>query len=102
MPMMFDAIPATLPHIKSGRLRGLGIATLQRSAFLPELPTIAESGLPGFDTTSWFCIVGPAGLPKAIVQSQGGILLEQGHDQRPLGFGQTVLEECCRLLAPLL
>ena len=44
IPVMFDAIPATLPHIKSGRLRGLGIATLKRSPFLPDLPTIAESG----------------------------------------------------------
>ena len=50
---MFDAIPATLPHIKSGRLRGLGIAVLKRSPFLPDLPTIAESGYAGFEAVGW-------------------------------------------------
>ena len=46
VPMMFDAIPATLPHIKSGRLRGLGIATLKRSPFLPDLPTLPKAAMP--------------------------------------------------------
>ena len=67
VPMMFDAIPATLPHIKSGRLRGLGIATLQRSAFLPDLPTIAESGYSGFEAVGWIGIAAPAKTPAAIL-----------------------------------
>jgi tripartite-type tricarboxylate transporter receptor subunit TctC len=67
VPMMFDAIPATLPHIKSGRLRGLGIATLKRSQFLPDLPTIAESGYPGFEAVGWIGIAAPAKTPAAIL-----------------------------------
>ncbi len=67
VPMMFDAIPATLPHIKSGRLRGLGIATLKRSPFLPDLPTIAESGYPGFEAVGWIGIAAPAKTPGPIL-----------------------------------
>ena len=67
IPGMFDAIPATLPHIKSGRLRGLGIATLKRSQFLPELPTIAESGYAGFEAVGWIGIAAPAKTPASIL-----------------------------------
>ena len=67
IPVMFDAIPATLPHIKSGRLRGLGIATLKRSQFLPDLPTIAEAGYPGFEAVGWIGIAAPAKTPSAIL-----------------------------------
>ena len=67
IPVMFDAIPATQPHIKSGKLRGLGIATLKRSAFLPDLPTIAESGYPGFEAVGWIGIAAPAKTPAAVL-----------------------------------
>ncbi|MDB5811973.1 MAG: hypothetical protein JWN94_4095 [Betaproteobacteria bacterium] len=67
IPVMFDAIPATLPHIKSGRLRGLGIATLQRSQFLPELPTIAEAGYANFEAVGWIGIAAPAKTPAPIL-----------------------------------
>jgi tripartite-type tricarboxylate transporter receptor subunit TctC len=67
IPVMFDAIPATLPHIKSGRLRGLGIAILKRSPFLPDLPTIAESGYAGFEAVGWIGIAAPAKTPVAIL-----------------------------------
>jgi tripartite-type tricarboxylate transporter receptor subunit TctC len=67
VPVMFDAIPAVLPHVKSGKLRGLGIGTLKRSSFLPELPTIAESGYPGFEAVGWIGIVAPAKTPAAIL-----------------------------------
>jgi tripartite-type tricarboxylate transporter receptor subunit TctC len=67
VPIMFDAIPATLPHIKSGRLRGLGIATRVRSPFLPDLPTIAEAGYPGFEAVGWIGIVAPAKTPVAVL-----------------------------------
>ena len=69
VPMMFDAIPATLPHIKSGRLRGLGIATLKRSPFLPDLPTIAEGGYTGFEAVGWIGIAAPAKTPVAILNT---------------------------------
>ena len=67
VPVMFDAIPAVLPHIKSGKLRGLGIGTLHRSPFLPELPTIAEAGYPGFEAVGWIGIVAPAKTPEAVL-----------------------------------
>ncbi|MGH8639667.1 MAG: tripartite tricarboxylate transporter substrate binding protein [Burkholderiales bacterium] len=67
VPVMFDAIPAVLPHIKSGKLRGLGIGTLARSPFLPDLPTIADSGYPGFEAVGWIGIVAPAKTPEAIL-----------------------------------
>jgi tripartite-type tricarboxylate transporter receptor subunit TctC len=65
--IMFDAIPATLPHIKSGRLRGLGIATLARSPLVPDVPTIAEAGYPGFEAVGWIGLVAPAKTPLAIL-----------------------------------
>jgi tripartite-type tricarboxylate transporter receptor subunit TctC len=67
VPIMFDAIPAVLPHVKSGKLRGLGIGTRVRSPFLPDLPTIAESGYPGFEAVGWIGIVAPARTPDAIL-----------------------------------
>lgn len=67
IPVMCDAIPATLPHIKSGRLRGLGIASLKRSPLLTELPTIAESGFPGFEAVGWIGMAAPAKTPVAVL-----------------------------------
>ena len=67
VPIMFDAIPAVLPHVKSGKLRGLGIGTRARSPFLPDLPTIAESGYPGFEAVGWIGIVAPARTPDPIL-----------------------------------
>ena len=67
IPIMFDAIPAVLPHVKSGRLRGLGIGTLKRSPFLPDVPTIAESGYAGFEAVGWIDIAAPARTPAPIL-----------------------------------
>ncbi len=57
----------TTGHIKSGKLRALGVGGNKRVAILPDLPTVAEAGVPGYEATNWWGIVGPAGLPKAIV-----------------------------------
>jgi tripartite-type tricarboxylate transporter receptor subunit TctC len=65
--MMFSSSIALLPHMKSGRIRALGITSPQRSALLPELPTIAESGLPGFEAIGWSAMLAPAKTPRAIV-----------------------------------
>ena len=67
IPIMFDAIPAVLPHVKSGRLRGMGIATLKRSPFLPEVPTVAEAGYPGFEAVGWIGIAAPARTPAPVL-----------------------------------
>jgi tripartite-type tricarboxylate transporter receptor subunit TctC len=57
----------TTGHIKSGKLRALGVGGTKRVSILPDLPTIAEAGVPGYEANNWWGIVGPAGLPKAIV-----------------------------------
>ncbi len=57
----------TTPHIKSGKLRALGVGSLKRVAILPELPPIADAGVPGYEAMNWWGVVGPAGLPQTIV-----------------------------------
>lgn len=65
---MLETLPAALPQVKSGRVRALGVTSAKRSAAAPDVPTIAESGLPGFDATSWSGLSVAAGTPKAIVE----------------------------------
>ena len=65
--MALDSLPAHLPHIKAGRLRALGVASAQRSAQLPEVPTLIELGLPGFVSHTDYALYAPAGTPKNIV-----------------------------------
>jgi tripartite-type tricarboxylate transporter receptor subunit TctC len=65
--MMFDNMPSSLPLVKEGKLRALGVTSAHRSAAAPEIPTIAEQGLPGFDAVSRFAMFAPAGTPRPIV-----------------------------------
>ena len=65
--MMFDNLPPSLPQIKAGKLRALAVTSLTRAPALPDVPTLAESGLPGFEASSWFGILAPAGTPAPIV-----------------------------------
>ena len=65
--VMFDNLPSSLAQIKAGKLRAIAVTSRQRAAALPNVPTIAESGLPGFEASSWFGILAPAGTPPAIV-----------------------------------
>lgn len=65
--MMFTPIPLALPHVKTGRLKVLGVTTANRSKVAPELPTIAESGLPGYEVTQWYGLQAPAGTPKEVL-----------------------------------
>ncbi|MFN7087184.1 MAG: Bug family tripartite tricarboxylate transporter substrate binding protein [Burkholderiales bacterium] len=64
----FDQIASSIAHVKAGRLRALGITTAKRSALLPDMPTIAEAGVPGYEATSWNGFAVPAGTPKAIIR----------------------------------
>jgi len=66
--LMFDNMPSSLPLVKGGKLRALAVTTAKRSATVPDVPTIAESGVPGYDTSSWFGVLAPAGTPKDIVE----------------------------------
>jgi tripartite-type tricarboxylate transporter receptor subunit TctC len=65
--VMFANLPEHLPMVKAGRLRGLAVSTLKRSPQLPDVPTVAESGVPGFEVTVWYGLCAPAGVPKPIV-----------------------------------
>lgn len=67
VPLMFANIVPALPHVKSGRLRALAVTSPRRVQTLPDLPTVAESGVPGFDVTVWLGLLGPARMPPAIV-----------------------------------
>ena len=67
VPMMFAGVSNVVPHMKTGRLRVLAIGSPRRSASLPEIPTVAESGVPGFDFDSWTGYLAPAGTPKEII-----------------------------------
>ena len=64
---MFDNTPSALPHVKSGKLRAIAVTSAQRMPLLPDVPTVAESGYPGFDVQSWFAISAPAGTPRPVV-----------------------------------
>jgi len=65
--LMFDNLPSALPQIRGGKLRALAVTSTKRAPALPDVPTMAESGLPGFEASSWFGVLAPAGTPPAVV-----------------------------------
>jgi tripartite-type tricarboxylate transporter receptor subunit TctC len=65
--MMFSNMLTAMPHVRAGKLRAIGISSAKRSPQAPDLPTIAESGLPGFSAVPWYGVLGPAALPRPIV-----------------------------------
>ncbi|GJG96571.1 tripartite tricarboxylate transporter substrate binding protein [Cupriavidus pauculus] len=65
--VLFDSIVSGMPHVKDGKLKALAVTSLKRSPLAPDLPTASESGLPGFESDTWFGIYGPKGLPPEIV-----------------------------------
>ena len=67
VPIMMDSVVSASPHVKAGKLRALAITSRQRSSLLPEVPTVAESGLPGYLAESWNGITAPAATPKAVI-----------------------------------
>ncbi|MEK6594345.1 MAG: tripartite tricarboxylate transporter substrate binding protein [Pseudomonadota bacterium] len=70
--MIFSGVPALVPHIKSGRLRAIGIGSLKRFSALPEVPTFDESGLKGYEATTWFGLMAPIKTPKEVVARLNG------------------------------
>ncbi len=67
LEVMFDQVPAVLPHVKAGRVRALAVTTARRSAAAPEVPTVAEAGVPGYEMTVWYALMAPAGTPRDII-----------------------------------
>jgi tripartite-type tricarboxylate transporter receptor subunit TctC len=66
--VLFPTMQSAMGHVKAGRLRAIGISTAKRSPAVPEIPSIAESGLPGYDATGWYGLLAPAGTPQPIVE----------------------------------
>jgi tripartite-type tricarboxylate transporter receptor subunit TctC len=65
--LTFASQPSSLPQVRAGKLRALAVTSARRSSFTPDIPSIAESGLPGYDTTAWYGIIAPARTPQFIV-----------------------------------
>jgi len=67
--LMFDNLPTVIPHVRSGKLRPIAVTTTTRSPELPDIPTIAESGVPGFEAFSWFGLFAPKGTPQPVIDT---------------------------------
>jgi len=91
--MMFDAVPAVIPHAKSGKLLALAVGSSTRSPFLPDVPTVAESGYPGFEAVGWIGLAAPIKTPDAILNKINAdvvkILATADMKERLAGLGVT-------------
>jgi tripartite-type tricarboxylate transporter receptor subunit TctC len=110
--MMFDNLPSARPHIKSGALRAIAVTSTQRSPALPDVPTVAESGVPGFNASSWFGLWAPAATPapvlaRLVAQAQAALadrevqrlMAEQGAEPGHMTseqFASFVLQEAAK------
>jgi tripartite-type tricarboxylate transporter receptor subunit TctC len=65
--LVFATAASAVPQIKGGKIRGIAVTTIKRSALMPNLPTIAEAGLPGFDANNWYGLLAPAKTPRPII-----------------------------------
>lgn len=65
--LLFDQMATAVPHVKGGRVKPIAVTTLTRSPAMPSIPTVAESGVPGYETVAWFGVVGPPGMPREVV-----------------------------------
>jgi tripartite-type tricarboxylate transporter receptor subunit TctC len=74
--IFFDQLSASIGYIQTGRLRALAVTTIKRASAMPELPTIAESGIPGFDSSTWTAIIMPAATPQDVVLKVHGALIK--------------------------
>jgi tripartite-type tricarboxylate transporter receptor subunit TctC len=72
VPTMFIATPPAIPFIKASRLRALGVSSIRRLPILPNVPTVAESGYPGFEVNNWYAVLAPAETPRAIIAKLNG------------------------------
>ncbi|MDB5905816.1 MAG: tripartite tricarboxylate transporter receptor family protein, partial [Betaproteobacteria bacterium] len=70
-----SSIPPAMPQLKSGRVKAIGVTSAKRMATLPNVPTIAESGLPGYEVTNWYGVMAPAGIPKDVLAKLNGELV---------------------------
>ena len=94
IPLNFENIAVVLPHIKAGKVRALGVTSAQRNRYLPDVPTIAESGYPGFEAVGWFGLMAPAATPRPVLEKLNAetvrILNSPEVNARILGLGAEV------------
>ncbi len=94
--MTFDTMVSVMPHVKAGTLKALAVSTLSRSKFAPEIPTLSELGVSGFDAGAWLGLLAPAGTPKPIVEKLNrelnAILDEPETQKRLLALGAEILK----------
>src|SRR4029079_19651361 len=90
--VMFDNVPNVIQHVRAGKMKALGVSTAKRSALAPEVPTIDEAGVPGYDLSVWFGVLAPAGTPREIVQRLNVEIVKilQSPDVRERFFKQGV------------
>jgi tripartite-type tricarboxylate transporter receptor subunit TctC len=95
VPIMFDNLPSSTEHIKAGKLRGLAVTTAERASSMPDLPTVAESGLPGYETYTWNALFAPAGTPPEVVarlnEAAVKALADPEVQAKLQGFGASVV-----------
>ena len=84
--IFFNAASTILPHIKAGRVRGLGVTSAKRQEQFPDLPTVAEAGVPGFESVSWYGLYGPKNLPKDLVKRWNDASTRYLHDPKTVEF----------------
>jgi tripartite-type tricarboxylate transporter receptor subunit TctC len=87
--VMFSSLVQTTPNIKSGKLRALGVGSLERSKILPDVPTIAEAGVPGYESVNWWGIVAPAGTPTPIIEKLHQALEKAQNDPQAQKYFDT-------------
>ena len=74
--VMFDNMPNVIGHVRAGKMKALAVTTAQRSPLAPEIPTVAEAGLPGYEQTAWFGVLAPAGTPREIIGRLNGEIIK--------------------------
>ena len=92
VPIMFSALAPALGPVKAGRIRALAVTSLKRSAALPDVPTLDELGMKGFDSTAWFALIGPANLPAEVVQRLAQALTKANEDR---GLQENYRQQGC-------
>jgi tripartite-type tricarboxylate transporter receptor subunit TctC len=94
--VFFSTVAVARPHLRSGKIRGLGVTTVRRTQALPDIPTIAEAGLPGYEVSGWYGLVAPAGTPEAVIARLHGAVqhaLRQAEvREKLLGVGVEAVE----------
>jgi len=89
----FPATSSVLPHVRAGKLRALAVTSAKRSSMAPNVPTLSEAGVPGFNVSSWYGIVVPAGTPKAIIKRvHDAVVVAIRNPEVRKRFGSTDLE----------